>query len=124
MILIDTSVWIDFLREGPSRVPLARLHGTAEALQHPWVTAELALGHLGAKRRTILASLAVLPVAPLVPDMEVRVLIERRSLWGAGVGWVDAHLLASCLVAQARLWTFDARLAAAADRLGVQAKSP
>jgi hypothetical protein len=42
-------------------------------------------------------------------------------LWGRGIGWVDAHLLASVLLDRIRLWTLDARLARVARELGVAA---
>jgi predicted nucleic acid-binding protein len=40
-------------------------------------------------------------------------------LHGRGIGWIDAHLLASALLADATLWTADARLAALAGELGM-----
>ena len=40
-------------------------------------------------------------------------------LHGSGIGWVDAHLLASALVGRLRLWTTDPALATAAKELGV-----
>jgi len=46
-------------------------------------------------------------------------LVEERRLWGLGIGWIDAHLLASALLSGCRLWTLDERLhrAAAAARV-------
>jgi predicted nucleic acid-binding protein len=50
-------------------------------------------------------------------------LIERERLFGLGIGYVDAHLLASVrLTDEASLWTRDKRLAAVAERLAVAAK--
>ena len=46
-------------------------------------------------------------------------LILTRQLSGRGIGWVDAHLLASALVAGCGLWTFDGRLGAVARDLSV-----
>lgn len=45
--------------------------------------------------------------------------MRARGLQGRGIGWVDTHLLASTLVAGARLWTADARLAEIAAETGV-----
>ena len=46
--------------------------------------------------------------------------IEQHALAGAGIGYVDAHLLAAAaLTPPARLWSGDRRLAAAAGRLGL-----
>ena len=50
---------------------------------------------------------------------EVLRLVEERRLWGKGLSWIDAHLLASALLSQAQLWTLDRRLTAVATRLHV-----
>ncbi len=80
-------------------------------LAHPWVTGELALGQLS-RRSEILGLLHNLPQAIVATDLEVLTLIENRHLFGLGVGYVDAHLLAAtALTPDARLWTRDKRLA-------------
>ena len=48
----------------------------------------------------------------------VLTLIEKRRLHGLGLGWTDAHLLASTLVSNAKLWTLDKPLARCATSLG------
>ena len=45
--------------------------------------------------------------------------VRARRLRERGIGWVDTHLLASTLIAGARLWTADARLAEIAAETGV-----
>jgi len=46
-------------------------------------------------------------------------------LAGVGVGYIDAHLLASVrLSADARLWTRDRRLLGVAEALGVAIRPP
>ncbi|MGH7150576.1 MAG: type II toxin-antitoxin system VapC family toxin [Planctomycetota bacterium] len=117
MILVDTSVWVEFLRGSPGALPLARLLEEGEVCLHPWVLGEVALGSLGSRRASILADLRGLPPAALVPDEEVLDMIDARSLAGRGIGWVDAHLLASTLVERSGLWTLDRLLADAARRL-------
>lgn len=119
MILVDTSVWIDHLRQTDSM--LFALLERREILAHPFVIGELALGNLR-KRDLILGLLRDLPSALVATDEEVHVFIERHALFGLGIGHVDAHLLAgTTLTAAARLWTRDKRLAAAAARVGVAA---
>jgi predicted nucleic acid-binding protein len=111
--LVDTSVWIDFWRGAGAAVDLARLLEEGEVLLHPWVLGEISLGNLGARRAAILRDLRLLPVAPVALQEEVFSLIKRRALAGSGLGWVDAHLLASAKLAAAELWTSDQRLARA-----------
>ena len=90
MILLDTSVWIDHLRQGDAQV--ASVLETGLALCHPFVIGELACGQL--KSRTeILALLAALPQALLALEQEVLFFIERHRLMGRGIGYIDAHLL-------------------------------
>jgi predicted nucleic acid-binding protein len=55
----------------------------------------------------------------LADHREVLRLIEDRKLYGRGIGWVDAHLLASALLSRCRLWTLDRRLALAAASLDI-----
>lgn len=85
---------------------------------HPFVSGEIALGALR-RRREVLGLLGELPAASLVSHDEVLALVDARRLAGAGIGWVDAHLLASALLDRSPLWTLDRRLADAARRLGV-----
>jgi predicted nucleic acid-binding protein len=117
MILVDTGVWIDHLRS--AQAGLVKALNTSNVACHPFVVGELALG-LIRNRGAVLASLRRMPMAPAATDEEVSVMIERRRLWGLGIGYVDAHLLASAsLEAGLKLWTRDARLRAAADQLGL-----
>lgn len=119
MTIVDASVWIDFFRGSRRSAPLAALLEDNEVLLHPWVLGELALGSLGRRRESVLADLRLLPVAPLVREFELLDVIESRALHGRGVGWVDAGLLSSALVAGATLWSFDRRLARLADEAGI-----
>ncbi len=117
MILIDTSVWIDHFRDRASH--LVGLLERGEVLGHPWVTGELALGHLRG-RTEIIRLLGQLPQAPVATPAELLAFIEGHELFGHGIGYVDAQLLAATRLAdEAQLWTRDHRLQAAAGRLGV-----
>jgi predicted nucleic acid-binding protein len=115
VILVDTSIWVDHLRAG--NPVLAHLLDRGLVLAHPWVTGELALGHLS-QRQDILGLLSSLSSAEIATDAEVLGLIEAEQLYGLGVGYVDAQLLAATrLTADARLWTADKRLAVVAHHL-------
>ena len=117
MILADTSVWIDHLRGGDPA--LTSLLQNGEVLAHPWVTGELALGHL-AQRSEILGLLHNLPQATAATDVEVLTMVDNHQLFGRGIGYIDAHLLAATMLTTgARLWTRDKRLAAVAAQHGL-----
>jgi predicted nucleic acid-binding protein len=92
VILVDTSIWIDHLRTGDPE--LGELLRDGQVLAHPWVTGELALGHLS-RRSEILGLIHNLPQATVATDGEVLTLIDKRQLFGLGIGYVDAHLLAA-----------------------------
>lgn len=119
MILADSSVWINHLRAADER--LTALLDRGEALGHPFLTGELALGNFRLRdRRVILQSLRRLPQAVVASDREVLDFIELQPLFGRGVGYVDAHLLAAVrLTPGARLWTRDTRLRRVAAELGL-----
>ena len=115
MVLVDTSVWIGHFRKGDPR--LEALLEDGDVACHPFIIGELALGHLD-NRRQILAFLGALPgVATAGPD-EVMHLIDAHRLMGAGIGYLDAHLLASALMSSAPIWTLDLPLHKAAVKLG------
>lgn len=119
MILADSSVWIDHLRDPDAT--LIDLLAADEMLIHPFVIGELALGSVR-NRRAVIAGLEELPSAEMADHDEVLKMIERHDLHGSGIGYVDAHLLAATLLTPgARLWTRDRRLRAAAERLAIAA---
>ena len=119
MILVDSSVWVDHLQRGDAR--LAALLNASRVLGHPFVLGELALGNLH-QRALIHDSLQNLPQAIVAGDGEVVQFITAQHLFGKGIGYVDAHLLASVrLTPGSRLWTRDRRLRVLAEGLGVGA---
>jgi predicted nucleic acid-binding protein len=120
VILADTSVWIDHLRRTDEI--LTDLLSRQQVLTHPLVIGELAVGHLRS-RDVVLKTLQELDRAIAARDDEVLRLIERERLFGLGLGYVDAHLLASArLTAGTLLWTRDKRLSAVAERLSLAAR--
>lgn len=117
MILIDTSVWVDHLKIGDAALVATLERG--EAAIHPFVCGELALGSLR-NRSEVLNYLRHLPELVLASDEEVQAMIEARRIYACGIGYVDAHLLASVLLSPGTsLWTRDKRLKQVADRLGL-----
>ena len=117
MVLVDTSVWVDHLRQGDAA--LVRLLDAQQVLMHPLVAGELACGNLK-NRKTLLNLLDALPSATEAEHAEVRVFIETRKLMGKGLGYADISLLAAAaLNSGAHLWTRDKLLADAARQLGL-----
>jgi len=71
-------------------------------------------------REQVLGLLADLPSTPVATHAETLRFVEANHLYGEGLSPVDAHLLASVVLAPGtQLWTRDERLMAAARRLGV-----
>ena len=63
--------------------------------------------------------LQALPSSPVVEVAEILEFIENNPLMGRGLGYVDIHLLASVIIGNVALWTYDRRLNEAAIVLGV-----
>jgi len=107
MTLVDTSVWVDHLRNGNAE--LQELLRQGDVIVHPFVIGELACRNLH-NRAQVLTLLQQLPQARISTDSEVLQFLELRKLWGRGIGWVDVHLLALAVLSHAKLWTLDKRL--------------
>lgn len=114
LVLADTSVWVDHIRSpDPLMIQLA---DQERLLTHPYVIGELAMGNLR-RRNDFIRGLRSMDRAPRALDEEVTRLVEENHLYGLGIGWVDAHLLASTmLVDDVLLWTHDRRLNTVAAR--------
>lgn len=113
-MLADTSVWIDHFRHGHPRFEALLEKGQVRT--HPFVVGELACGNL-AKRVEVLRLLRELPAVVPATDDEVLQFVERHRLMGAGIGWIDAHLLAAAALTGTKLWSLDAKLTRVARRL-------
>jgi predicted nucleic acid-binding protein len=120
VILVDTSVWIDHIRNEIPRLKSMLL--TRDVVLHPFVVGEIALGHLK-NRQLLLEELAELPKAVLASDTEVLSLVELNKLFGTGIGYVDCHLLASALLSGTSFWTRDKRLLVIASNLNIEGET-
>lgn len=120
-VLIDTNIWIDHFATGKKQV--SALLEAGRVVMHPYIVAELALGSLRDRVMT-LAALEFLPKLPVAELDEVRQLIEVQKLYTRGIGFVDAHLLASLIIVETptELWTDDGGLTKVAEGLGLLAK--
>jgi predicted nucleic acid-binding protein len=117
MILVDTSIWIDHLSRKDDG--LRDLLERGVVLSHAFVLGELMMGNLN-RRGFVSRLMSSLPQSTIARQDEALRFVEEHSLYGVGIGYIDAHLLASVkLSAGARLWTRDKRLAKVAKELGV-----
>ena len=124
MILADTSVWVDHFRSGspsPKNKDLRKHLNEGQIVIHPAIIAELALGSLKERSKT-LSLLDLLPQVQVAQLSEVRRMIEARSLYSLGIGLIDAQLIAAVFINPSTLlWTRDKRLRKAAEGLGIHA---
>lgn len=116
MILADTSIWIDHLRKADT--DFASQLTAGDIFMHPFIIGEILLGNLS-NRQVIEVALSEMPQVVVASDKEVLFFIRTHTLYGRGIGWVDAHLLVSARLTGARLVTHDKRLANVASDLGL-----
>ncbi|WP_159585389.1 type II toxin-antitoxin system VapC family toxin [Chelativorans xinjiangense] len=121
MRLADTGIWIDHFRQADPR--LIQTIENDMLLCHPAIVGELALGSLRDRTNT-LGFLAVQQEVIVATHHEVMAMIDKHQLYGMGIGYTDAHLLASTLIdSRAALWTRDKRLRKAAEKAGARVVS-
>jgi predicted nucleic acid-binding protein len=116
MVLVDTSVWIAYLRDG--NVRLETLLNNGDVVCHPFIVGELACGNLK-NRSEILSLLQALPMATHVEHEEAMQFIENYTLMGKGLGYIDIHLIASAVLTKIPFWTFDKNLNEISSKLGL-----
>ena len=116
MILVDTSIWVDHFRSRNAR--LVELLNEEQVAIHPFIIGELSLGSIKNKTE-IMSLLAKLPTVPVAEHEEVLATVSSHKLSGTGIGWIDAHLIASALLGNAKLLTKDKALHQAGRTTGV-----
>ena len=122
MILVDTSVWVDHLRN-PEPDLIEQLNAN-NVMVHPFVIGELACGMLP-DRVEVLRKLSMLPHIEQAAQEDVMSTIELVGLMGRGIGFIDAHLICSVVGSSGvSLWTRDQRLSRIAAELGVAYTNP
>ncbi|TVQ03157.1 MAG: VapC toxin family PIN domain ribonuclease [Balneolaceae bacterium] len=116
MVLVDTSVWNDHFNIGDSR--LITLLENNEVFTHPFIIGEIAYGNIK-NRDEILQLLADLPEITTASHNEILFLIDQHTLYGKELGYIEVHLVASCMMDRVHLYTRDKRLHQAAKELNV-----
>ena len=122
MILADTAIWVDHLRN--NNPEMVRRLGGGQVVMHPFIVGEIALGSLHSRRKRLddMDALLEVNVAQL---HEVRHMIEAHSLYSRGIGITDACLIASCLITPGtQLWTRDNAMEKVARTLGIPVNLP
>jgi predicted nucleic acid-binding protein len=114
VVIVDTSIWVNHLRRGSRQ--LEELLLDARVVCHPFIIGELACGNIK-NRGEFLSLLHSLPIVTVVTLDELLFFIERNKLMGKGIGFVDAHLLASAQLSRLALWTSDRALKLVASEL-------
>ena len=117
MVLVDTSVWVAYLRDGTAK--LEALLNDGHVVCHLFIIGELASGNLK-NRVEILSLLQALPLAFHTEHEEGMRFIENYHLMGKGLGYIDIHLLASSILTEVPLWTLDKRLCEVSSKLGIK----
>jgi predicted nucleic acid-binding protein len=121
-VLVDTSVWRRFFSGSPTYKGLqSLLEEDGLVLIHPFILGELVMGGMSSREEDLFRRL---PPAPRLADEEVLAMVKRRRLARRGIGWIDAHLLASALTSSAVLWSADKDLTAAAKELDAAFTAP
>jgi predicted nucleic acid-binding protein len=122
MILADTSIWVDHFRKLSPEMEKRLSRG--QIVMHPFILVEISLGSLHDRRKKLddMEALLEVKVAQL---HEVRHMIEAQALYSKGIGFTDAHLIASCLITPGtQLWTRDSALERTATALGIAVHLP
>ena len=124
MILVDTSIWIDYIRAGSDDRLDYLLEGES-VLMHDFVYGEIAMGS-PKNRKPILAMLGNLHRIASASHFEVMTFVESAKLFGLGLTYIDVHLLAAAQASAdlepVKLWTRDTELLRQAGRFGVAYK--
>jgi hypothetical protein len=120
-ILIDTSVWLRFLRGEDAGLVAQPWIVSGQALVHPFVVGELLLGGLSANNEALLHAL---PWCDATLPEELYDFIRNHRLAGTGIGWVDTALLAAARTSGTQLATYDTPLARCARQLDIGTPLP
>lgn len=119
MILVDTSVWISFLKKDDidTQYILKSYLRKDDVFTVSAVFGELFQGVKSKRERRIVEALWL--SLPKVDERELFIkaghISNEHKLYPKGVGLIDCYLLAACLENELALWTLDKKLLNAFD---------
>lgn len=121
MILVDTSVWIDFLRQSDQDlVDIMRSYlKRNDVFAISAVFGELLQGAKNKREQKIIQEIWL--NLPKVDEIELFIkageLSNKYRLYDMGVGIVDCYIMAGALQNNLALWTLDKKLAIATEKV-------
>ncbi|HMY12002.1 MAG TPA: PIN domain-containing protein [Turneriella sp.] len=118
-VLVDTSVWIDFLHGKTTAQRMHNLLETNRVLVHDFVEAELRVGQINKDRESFFRYLQNQPRAKVIAMPELIDFVERKSLYGRGLSFIDIALVIAAIVENGWLWTHDRALHKLAEELAI-----
>lgn len=114
MILIDTSVWIEFFKQNASFAESVQLLlGAQRVVAIEPVFSELLYGVRNKKEKEIIQSYwQALPRIRFGTDsmMEAAAFASSNDYFSAGIGLIDAIIIKSVIDGKHLLWTLDKRI--------------
>ena len=117
MVVVDTSIWIDFLYKGNSNMEELLINGNVAT--HEFIIGELSCGNIK-NRESFFEMIKKLPAVESVLFNEIIFFINKHKLYGKGLGLIDCHILASVYLHNFKLWTKDKKLNQQAEELFIQ----
>lgn len=116
MVLVDTNVWIEHFRSSSSQLIEFLMAG--KVVTHELVLGELSLAHFNKKdRELILERLHALEKIETSRHQDVYEFSLENKLSGKGIGWIDCHLLHTCVKENLQLLTLDKNLSILKNKL-------
>jgi predicted nucleic acid-binding protein len=118
-VLVDSSVWIDFLNGDQRTLTLSDMIIENVVVTHDLVEAELRAGFLNTSRDSFFRYFCDLPRLMFSDIPGIFDFIERKQLYGRGLSFIDLTLLIAAIVDQAVIWTHDKNFKKACLQFGI-----
>jgi predicted nucleic acid-binding protein len=117
LVLVDTSVWINHLRYSDEL--LVNLLNKNQVFTHDFIIGELACGNLN-NREKFITYLNQIPKLSSLNHSEILYFLNENKLYGLGIGYIDVNLLASSVLNDLKIFTYDKHLQNASDLLNIR----